>query len=325
MTTKKYKKKRKTAFAGLILAMLFGHNLYAGHNVPENVTTSVLSPDYVDMTVNDIFAVGDDGNNHRVHTDNLGNIYTNSNATTGSAQTVTFTVGQLATVALQNLIYGSITTTAIDIVDIDTAVDNISQTAQSSANSLTTLAGTVTGANVNVTFTPGLLSTGALQITGNTTASNIYASLSTTALDIADIDANSDLQAATILPPADGGTSNLMTGPYYASVTFTSTSGAVTGVTIVAAVVGKTIDVIAFGISTDTAGRITLHHQGGAAVRSNGTIGNIIGGGLFGANGGETNAPGYILRPGLAQNQPVCADYSIAMTNIETWVMYFLF
>lgn len=108
----------------------------------------------------------------------------------------------------------------------------------------------------------------------------------------------------------------------YGCITFTATGAAANGVQIIAAVAGKTIVVIGWSISTDTAGRITLHHQTGAATRSN-SASNIIGGGLFGANGGERGNSGAY--PGLAVNQPVCADFSAAMTGVEVVCEYYTY
>ncbi len=105
----------------------------------------------------------------------------------------------------------------------------------------------------------------------------------------------------------------------YASITFTATGGAATGVTIASAVSGKTIVVVSYTLSTDTAARLTLHHQGSSATRSN-TVSNIIGGGLFPANGGESKDG--VWKPGLAQNQPVCLDVSVAVTGLECSVAF---
>jgi len=105
----------------------------------------------------------------------------------------------------------------------------------------------------------------------------------------------------------------------YASITFTATSGSANGITIASAVSGKTIVVISYTLSTNTAARLTLHHQGAAAVRSN-TASNIIGGGLFPANGGESKEG--VWKPGLAQNQPVCLDVSAAVGNLECAIAY---
>lgn len=104
----------------------------------------------------------------------------------------------------------------------------------------------------------------------------------------------------------------------YASITFTAVGGAANGITIASAVSGKTIAVLSYTLSTDAAARLTLHHQGSAAVRSN-TASNIIGGGLFPANGGESKEG--IVKPGLAQNQPVCLDVSAA-ANVECAIAY---
>ena len=114
-----------------------------------------------------------------------------------------------------------------------------------------------------------------------------------------------------------GGATNVQ----YASMTFTAVGAAVNGVTICAAVKGRTIAILGWSISTDTAADILLHHQGGQAVRSN-TASNIIGGGLFGANGGEKGSSGICYYPGLAQNQPLCADFSAACTTVEISVAY---
>lgn len=105
----------------------------------------------------------------------------------------------------------------------------------------------------------------------------------------------------------------------YASITFTATGGSANGITIVAAVSGKTIVVVGYTLSTNTAARLTLHHQGAAAVRSN-SASNIIGGGLYPANGGETKDG--VWKPGLAKNQPVCLDVSAAVTGLECQVSY---
>jgi hypothetical protein len=108
---------------------------------------------------------------------------------------------------------------------------------------------------------------------------------------------------------------------YYSGLTFTAVGGSANGVTVVAAVAGKTIVVVGWGMSTNSAGSIILHHQGGAAVKSNAQDGNVLGGGYFGVNGGEraTAAP---YCNGLAVNQPVCADFSGAMTVVYVWVQY---
>ncbi len=108
---------------------------------------------------------------------------------------------------------------------------------------------------------------------------------------------------------------------YYSGLTFTSVGAAANGVTVVAAVAGKTIVVVGWGMSTTSAGSIILHHQGGAAVKSNAQNGNVLGGGYFGVNGGEraTAAP---YCNGLDVNQPVCADFSAAMSTVYVWVQY---
>jgi hypothetical protein len=106
----------------------------------------------------------------------------------------------------------------------------------------------------------------------------------------------------------------------YASLTVTSTA-TVNGLTVVAAVAGKTIAVVGWSVSTDTACKIILHHQSGTAVRDN-TASNIFGGGVFGANGGERGNPGFCWYPGLGTNQPICADVSTNVTAIEIDVAY---
>ncbi len=118
------------------------------------------------------------------------------------------------------------------------------------------------------------------------------------------------------------GSSQPVSGTSYGSITFTSVGGTSPGVVVVAAVPGKTIVVTGWSLSTDTTGRITLHHQTGAAVRSN-SASNVLGGGLFGANGGERATGGAY--PGLAVNQPVCVDFSTTMTAVEAVVEYYTY
>ena len=62
----------------------------------------------------------------------------------------------------------------------------------------------------------------------------------------------------------------------------------------------------------------------GAAVRDN-TSGNIVGGGLFGAYGGETHTIAWSWYPGLAVNQGIYVDVSAAMTTVEVDVAYVIF
>jgi hypothetical protein len=109
----------------------------------------------------------------------------------------------------------------------------------------------------------------------------------------------------------------------YSSITFTAVTADVNGVTIIAAVAGSGIAVISYQCSMNNGGRITLHHQGGAAVRSNSSTGNIIGGGLFGNDGGEVGS-GAVLKPALASGQPVCADFDVSGVNtvVEVAITY---
>lgn len=108
-------------------------------------------------------------------------------------------------------------------------------------------------------------------------------------------------------------------GSYFACLTMSATGAAANGVTVVAAIAGKTIYVTGWSISTNTAGSIVLHHQGGAGVPSNSTS-NFIGGGYFAAGGGETSSNRML--PGLAPGQPVCVDVSAAMSVIYVFVTY---
>ena len=113
------------------------------------------------------------------------------------------------------------------------------------------------------------------------------------------------------------------TGPFTAAV-ITKTSGAASGMTIVAGVSGKTIIVVGYQISTDTAGEAILHHQSGACVfATSGITCNYVGGGMFSAGGGSE--PYSVCKPGLGQNQPVCLDVNAAMTTVIAAITYYLY
>ena len=105
-----------------------------------------------------------------------------------------------------------------------------------------------------------------------------------------------------------------------ASLTFTAVGAAATGVVVVAAIPGKTITVVGYTMSSDASIRMTLHHQAGAALRSN-TVSNIIGGGLYTSSAPDSPAFSGFYSPGLAANQPVCVDFSGA-ANVEVVVRY---
>lgn len=152
--------------------------------------------------------------------------------------------------------------------------------------------------------------TAANQVTGNNSLAAINSTLNAMSGS-----------AAALQSAVTGGVPLTSTAQYqYASLTFTATGGAVNGATVVSAVSGKTISVVGYNISTDTAASIVLHHQSGAVSLSNSSA-NIIGGGVFPANGGEVSPPG-MWRPGLAQNQPVTVDVSGAVTKIYVFVTY---
>lgn len=108
----------------------------------------------------------------------------------------------------------------------------------------------------------------------------------------------------------------------YASITYTATSVAEDGLVVVQAMPGYRIGVLNFDLSTESAGRMTLHHQASQAVRDNSNS-NILGGGLFGAGGGE-RSNNLIPLLGFAQNQPVSLDVDRALPNIECLVQYIL-
>ena len=108
----------------------------------------------------------------------------------------------------------------------------------------------------------------------------------------------------------------------YASITFTAVSSAVDGIVVIQAMPGFRIGVLNFDLSTESAGRMTLHHQASAGVRDNSNS-NILGGGLFGAGGGE-RSNNLIPLLGFAQNQPVSLDVDRALPNIECLVQYIL-
>jgi hypothetical protein len=107
-----------------------------------------------------------------------------------------------------------------------------------------------------------------------------------------------------------------VTAPHYASLSFTAIGGTVTGVTVVAGISGKTIFVVGWSISTNTAGSILIHHGYGAASST-----TTIGGGYFSVGGGERADPN-IIYPGLGAGLPVTLDFSVAMTTVYITVAY---
>jgi len=104
------------------------------------------------------------------------------------------------------------------------------------------------------------------------------------------------------------GLTTSVSGPYPFSLTYTA-SGAITGVTVVAAVSGKTIVVTDWYLSTSAASEMVLHHQITAFYSSTPTS-NIIDDEFFPANAGAERGSG--LAPGLGQNQGVYLDVTAA-------------
>lgn len=107
-----------------------------------------------------------------------------------------------------------------------------------------------------------------------------------------------------------------VTAPHYANLTFTAIGASATGVTLVAGISGKTIFIVGWSISTNTAGSILIHHGYGAASST-----TTVGGGYFVAGGGERSDPNIPL-PGLGAGLPVTLDFSGAMTTVYITVAY---
>jgi hypothetical protein len=132
--------------------------------------------------------------------------------------------------------------------------------------------------------------------------------------------------AASALPFGLTWTPVEVAGPYYSSVTFTSTSGAANGIAVVLGSVGGTTFskvVTSYSISTDTNAQLLLHHQSGACVLSNSGNSNFIGGGWFGAGSGERDS-GTLCKVSILPNQPVSVDVSTAVTNFFVGCQYYL-
>jgi hypothetical protein len=80
----------------LCLAAFIGPKVCPAKTVPETTTSTAKTADPVDITKNVPWASGDDGKDHRLHSDNLGNLYTSGGTS----------------IPGQNLPYTGLTTTA---------------------------------------------------------------------------------------------------------------------------------------------------------------------------------------------------------------------